>query len=80
VERGSRVQFCPILGDLDLTGVCPHDNFEKIPTVVKKFLMKILERFLMGSNRVNKKETIRIFFIFLANFSGSGQIFGVKNA
>jgi len=68
------------MGDLDLKRVCPHDNFGKIPTVVKKFLMKILERFLMGSNRVNKKETIGIFFIFLAIFSGSGQNFGVKNA
>ena len=37
-------------------------------------------KILMGSNRVNKKETIGIFFIFLAIFSGSGQNFGVKNA
>jgi len=80
VGRGTRVQFCPFLGDLDLKRVCPHDNFGKIPTVVEKFLMNISERFLMGSNRVNKKETIGIFFVFLAIFSGSGQIFVVKNA
>jgi len=80
VERGTRVQFCPILGDLDLKRVCPRDNFGKIPTVVQKFLMNIFGKILMGSNRVNKKETIGIFFVFLAIFSSSGQIFGVKNA
>jgi len=76
VERGTRVQFCPILVDLDLKRVCPHDNFGKIPTVIEKFLMKIFGKILMGSNRVNEKETIGIFFIFLAIFSGSGQILG----
>jgi len=79
VERGTRVQFCPFLGDLDLKRVCPCDNFGKIPTVIKKFLMKIFGKILMGSNRVNEKETIGIFFIFLAIFSGSGQNFEVKN-
>jgi len=58
----------------------PCDNFGKIPTVVEKFLMNIFGNILMGSNRVNKKEMIGIFFVFLAIFSGSGQIFGVKKA
>jgi len=80
VERGTRVQFCPFLGDLDLKRVCPCDNVGKIPTVIEKFLMNIFGKILMGSNRVNKKETIGIFFVFLAISSGSGQIFGVKNA
>jgi len=80
VERGTRVQFCAILGDLDLKRVFPCDNFGKIPTVVEKFLMNIFGKILMGSNRVNEKETIGVFFVFLAIFSGSGQIFGVKNA
>jgi len=80
VERGTRVQFCPFLGDLDLKRVCPHDNFGNIPTVIEKFLMNIFGKILMGSNTVNEKEMIGIFFVFLAIFSGSGQIVGVKNA
>ena len=32
----------------------------------------------MGSKRGNKKESIGIYFIFLAIFSGTGQIFGYK--
>ena len=34
-------------------------------------------KILVGSNRGNKKESIGIFFVFLAIFSGTGQIFGV---
>jgi len=79
VERETRVQFCPFLGDLDLKRVCPHDNFGKIPTVIEKFLMNIFGKIFMGSNRVNKKEIIGIFFVFLAIFSGGGQIFEVNN-
>jgi hypothetical protein len=57
----------------DLERVCPHDNFSKIPTLGGRFLAMIL----MGSDRRNKKESIGIFFVFLAIFSGTCQIFGV---
>jgi hypothetical protein len=45
----------------------------KFPPLVGDFLAMIL----MGSDRRNKKESIGIFFVFLAIFSGTRQIFGV---
>jgi hypothetical protein len=44
----------------------------KFPPWVGDFLAMIL----MGSDRRNKKESIGIFFVFLAFFSGMRQIFG----
>ena len=67
------VQLYFFPGNLDLETVCPRDSFSKIPTIGDQYLEKILVELKIA----NKKESIGMFFVFLAIFSGMCQIFGV---
>jgi hypothetical protein len=73
VKKRTRAQLCPFIGDLTKKGFVHVTISAKFPPLVGDFLAMIL----MGSDRRNKKESIGIFFVFLAIFSGMRQSFGV---